>query len=108
MSDARLLETQTAISADACGFLKADDDDERIREWSLCHALAARPRPMAAREIIGDVKLQIQWRELTEERIIYFGKARSAVLTKFEVTEETPPHLDRWRLWLTVMVTGRP
>lgn len=107
MSDQKLLETQTVVSvdidADACGFLKKDDDGEVIRKWQKCHSFAAAPRPIPL-DILANFTAQTQWREDTEARIIYFGKAQNAVLTKFKLTEETPPQPGRFRIWTCVNV----
>ena len=93
------------IDRDACGFLKADDDDERIREWTLCHCLAAAPKPLLPHDIITNPIPQANWREDAADRIMYFGRARKAVLTKFQVTEETPPQIGRCHIWTCVDVT---
>jgi hypothetical protein len=107
--DAKLLETDAAVSvdidADACGFLKADDDDEVIRKWQKCHAQSARPRPFIPRDVLSDPMIVVQWREDVAARITYFGKARNAVLTDFVVTEENPPHPDRCHVYITTNVT---
>ena len=106
MSD-EALEIDTAVSididADACGFLKKDDDDETIGQWQICHAKAAAPRPMPS-DILTNDMTQTQWREDTAARIIYFGRARNAVLTKFEVTEGLCP-TEAYHVYLTTMVT---
>ncbi len=112
MSEEKLLESQTAVSvdidADVCGFLKADDDDEVIRKWQECHCWAAAPKPLPPADIITNEIAKAAWREDAAARITYFGRARNAVLTKFEVTEETPPQIGRCHIWTCVVVTDRP
>ncbi len=93
------------IDADACGFLKADDDDEVIAEWQKCHCLAAAPKPLLPWDIVTNEIAKAEWREDAAARIRYFGRRRKAVLTKFEVTEETPPALGKCHIWTAVEVT---
>ena len=106
MSD-ETLEIDSAVSVDidgdACGFLKGDDDDETIGQWLICHAKAAAPRPMPS-DIVTNCITQAVWCEDTAARIEYFGRARKAVLTEFEVTEGLCPGED-YHLYVTTMVT---
>jgi hypothetical protein len=91
------------LDGDACGFLKKEDDDETIGRWQICHAKAAAPRPIPSDIVINDMA-QAEWREDTAARIKCFGRARKAMLIKFEVTEGIHP-AEAWHLYLRTDVT---